>query len=81
MMGRCRPGRFIRQGRDGKLFSPSRPTSLIFTRGEKNLTVWPTFLERITRQTSPSAFPEEPQPQPWGSETPVCEAGTPASWS
>lgn len=67
MTGRCGPGRFIQRRRDWQAALPETPHITHFTRGEKNLTVWPTFLEQTTRQTTPAAFPKQPQPQPWGS--------------
>lgn len=73
MTGRCGPGRFIQRRRDWQAALPETPHITHFTRGEKNLTVWPTFLEQTTRQTTPVAFPKQPQPQPWGSETLVWE--------
>lgn len=73
MAGRCGPGRFIQRRRDWQAALPETPHITHFTRGEKNLTVWPTFLEQTTRQTTPTAFPKQPQPQPWGSETLVWE--------
>ena len=73
MTGRCGPGRFIQRRRDWQAALPETPHITHFTRGEKNLTVWPTFLEQTTRQTTPAAFPKQPQPQPWGSETLVWE--------
>lgn len=73
MTGRCGPGRFIQRRRDWQAALPETPHITHFTRGEKNLTVWPTFLEQTTRQTTPTAFPKQPQPQPWGSETLVWE--------
>lgn len=73
MTGWCGPGRFIQRRRDWQAALPETPHITHFTRGEKNLTVWPTFLEQTTRQTTPAAFPKQPQPQPWGSETLVWE--------
>lgn len=73
MTGRFGPGRFIQRRRDWQAALPETPHITHFTRGEKNLTVWPTFLEQTTRQTTPAAFPKQPQPQPWGSETLVWE--------
>lgn len=73
MTGRCGPGRFIQRRRDWQAALPETPHITHFTRGEKNLTVWPTFLEQTTRQTTPAAFPKQPQPQPWGRETLVWE--------